>query len=277
MQSISDSLGWALLFCPGDRPERFAKAGEAADIAVLDLEDGVAAARKDFAREAVTAHLSAHGADGYAVRINLPMTDRGRADAEAVGNAGVRLLLMPKTESVDELDVVANATRCELIATIETTRGLLAVEAIAAHPAVAAVSWGPYDLAADLGMRGVRDEAGALLSPLSYARSRMLIAAAAARKVALDTVTAELKDPAVIERDATEGALMGFRGKFAIHPAQVGPIRRAYRPTQAEVERSRRLLASIDGRGVFLFEGEMVDEPMIRRARAIVASATMIE
>ncbi|SDR57969.1 citrate lyase subunit beta / citryl-CoA lyase [Rhizobiales bacterium GAS113] len=277
MQSVSDSLGWALLFCPGDRPERFAKAGEAADIAVLDLEDGVAAARKDFAREAVTAHLSANGADGYAVRINLPMTDRGRADAEAVGNAGVRLLLMPKTESVDELDVVANATRCELIATIETTRGLLAVEAIAAHPAVAAVSWGPYDLAADLGMRGVRDEAGALLSPLSYARSRMLIAAAAARKVALDTVTAELKDPAVIERDATEGALMGFRGKFAIHPAQVGPIRRAYRPTQAEVERSRRLLASIDGRGVFLFEGEMVDEPMIRRARAIVASATMIE
>jgi len=240
---------------------------------VLDLEDGVAAAQKDVARVSVTVHISAKGADGYAVRINLPMTERGRADAEAVANAGVRLLLMPKTESIEELDLVASATSCELIATIETARGLLAVEAIAAHPAVRAVSWGPYDLAADLGMRGVRDEAGALLPPLAYARSRMLVAATAARKVALDTVTAELQDPTVIERDAAESALLGFSGKFAIHPAQVGPIRRAYRPPEVEVERSRRLLAAIDGRGVFLFEGEMVDEPMIKRARAIVALA----
>ena len=90
MQSISDAMGWVLLFCPGDRPERFAKAAQAANIAVLDLEDGVAAAQKDVARVSVTVHISAKGADGYAVRINLPMTERGRADAEAVANAGVR-------------------------------------------------------------------------------------------------------------------------------------------------------------------------------------------
>jgi citrate lyase subunit beta/citryl-CoA lyase len=271
MTGMIDSMGPALLFCPGDRPDRFAKAAGAADLAVLDLEDGVAAPDKDRAREAVTEFLSSGGS--AAVRINLPGTDRGMADAEAVANAGARLLLMPKTETVAELDRVAARTGCELIASIETARGLLAVEAIAAHPSVGAISWGPYDLAADTGLRAVRGLEGALLAPLVHARNRLIVAAAAARKAAIDTVTSELKTPGVLEADAADGALLGFRGKFAIHPSQVAVIRRAYCPPEAEVERSRRMLVAAEGQGVFLFEGEMVDEPMLRRARAIIAAA----
>ena len=272
MTSILDATGWALLFCPGDRPERFGKAEAGADLAVLDLEDGVSEANKDAARDAVASHLRESGGEGYAVRVNLPGSDRGRMDVAAMCNAGARILLLPKTETVAELEGLATAG-CELIASIETAKGLLAVEAIAAHPAVAAISWGPYDLAADLGMRAVRDAEARLLVPLAYARSRILFASAAARKVALDTVTAELKDTAVIERDAAEGATLGFRGKFAIHPSQVEPIRRAYRPTTQQLDRSRRLLDAVQARGVFIFEGEMVDEPMLRRARNIVAAA----
>lgn len=271
-RSILDAAGWALLFCPGDRPQRFDRAAEVADIAVLDLEDGVAPDGKDAAREAVLAHLARSAA--VAVRVNHPATGRGAADIRAVAAAGATLLLLPKIETVAELDAAAGAAPgCELIATIETARGVLAVEAVARHPAVAALSWGPYDLAADMGMRAVRDAAGQLLPPLLHARNRLLLAAAAARRTALDTVTAELRDPAAIVRDAQEGAMLGFRGKFAVHPTQVEPIRAAYRPTGAEAERARRLLESVDGRGVFVFEGEMVDEPMLRRARSIVAAA----
>lgn len=272
-RSILDAMGWALLFCPGDRPGRFDNAVASSDLAVLDLEDGVAVDRKDDSQQAVLAYLARSGQ--VVVRVNHPATDRGMEDVRAVAEAGAKQLLLPKTQSVEEIDRVARAAPgCELIASIESARGVLEVESIAGHPAVAALSWGPYDLAADMGMRAVRDMAGQLLLPLLEARNRLLIAAAAARKAAIDTVTAELNDVSVIERDAQEGAVLGFRGKFAIHPSQVEPIRAAYRPTQTQVERARRMLDAVDGRGVFLFEGEMVDEPMLRRARSILAAVS---
>ncbi|MFG1347765.1 CoA ester lyase [Xanthobacter autotrophicus DSM 431] len=273
MTPMPPSLGPALLFCPGDRPERFDKALAAADVAVLDLEDGVAATAKAQARELVANYLLARGPNRLAVRINNPASAEGQADAVAVHTAGVKLLLLPKTQGTEELDALAEIADCAFIASIETARGLLAVDRIVAHPRVVAVSWGPYDLAADLGLRAVRAAAGDLLPPLVHARNSLVFAAAAARKIALDTVTSELNDPAVVERDAGDGALLGFRGKFAIHPAQVPVIRNAYLPRQSEVERSRRMLAAAAGQGAFLFEGEMVDEPMLRRARLIIGAA----
>ena len=101
----------------------------------------------------------------------------------------------------------------------------------------------------------------------------MVVCVAAAGKIALDTVTTELDRDAVIRADAGEAALLGFRGKFAIHPKQVPVIRAAFRPDEVEVARSLRMLAAGEGRGAVLFEGEMIDEPMLRRARGIVAAA----
>lgn len=270
MTDLLADTGPALLFCPGDRPERFAKAAEAADLAVLDLEDGVSAPNKDAAREAVCAFLAAGGR--AAVRPNLPTTDRGRADIAALAAAGARLMLLPKTESANEIAAVAAQTDALLIASIETARGTLAMEAICAHPAVAAISWGPYDLAADMGAQAVRDAAGALLSPFAHVRDRLLVVAAAFGKLPIDTVTAELRDPAVITSDAAAGAMLGFRAKFAIHPAQVAPIRAAYAPPEDQVARARRMLDQAGQGGAALFEGEMVDEPMLRRARRILAA-----
>ena len=273
MTGFLDSIGPALLFCPGDRPERFDKAASVADLAVLDLEDGVGAARKDLARADVAAYLLTGGATRAAVRINSPATERGMTDATAMAQAGAQLLLLPKIEAADELDRVARATGCELIAMVESARGILMIDAIAAHPAVVAISWGLYDLSVDLGLRTLRTEAGELLPPLAHARDRLLIAAAAARIHPLDTVTAELSDPGIVARDAANGAVLGFRGKLAIHPAQVAVIRDAFRPSPHEMERSARLLAAGEGRGAFVFEGEMVDEPILRRARRILAAS----
>ncbi len=263
-------LGPALLFCPGDRPERFSKAADAADLAVLDLEDGVSAPNKVAARDAVCAFVAKGGR--VAVRPNLPTTERGRADIVALAHAGAHILLLPKTESVDEIAEVAKLTDAALIASIETARGALALDAICAHPAVAAVSWGPYDLAADVGALAVRDAAGALLSPFAHVRDRLLLVAAAMGKIAVDTVTAELREPEVIRADAAAGAMLGFRAKFAIHPSQVAPIRLAYAPPADAVARAGRMLDQAGQGGAVLFEGEMVDEPMLRRARAILAA-----
>jgi citrate lyase subunit beta / citryl-CoA lyase len=269
--SIAD-LGPALLFCPGDRPERFLKAAEASDQAVLDLEDGTAPANRETARGAIAAFLRDSGVPAI-VRINSPQTAQGLADADAVMAAGARILLLPKTEGAAEIDAVAALGDAALVALIESAKGVEAMSAIADHPRVAALSWGPYDLAGDMGMRQVRDGANALLSPLAAVRDRLIVAAAAARKPLIDTVTAEIKNLDLLAREAAEAAAFGFHGKMCIHPSQVPVIRAAFRPSEAEVERARRMLAASEGRGAFAFEGEMVDEPILKRARRIVAAA----
>lgn len=276
MSHSENPLGPALLFCPGDRPERFSKAIAAADVAVLDLEDGVHAAGKDAARAAVVAHLGQSPA-GVVVRINHPSTARGRDDARAVLAAGCHNLLLPKTETPEEIAAItalAPATGGRpvgLIVTIETSRGLARLRDILAMPGVTAVSWGPYDLAANIGARDVRDTAGNLLSVLALARDQILLAAAAAVVAALDTVTTELRDAGLIRRDAAHAAQLGFVGKFAIHPTQTAPIREAFRPRPEDVARSRQLIAAQEGQGAYLFDGEMVDEPILNRARRLVA------
>jgi citrate lyase subunit beta/citryl-CoA lyase len=267
-------IGPSLLFCPGDRPERFSKATAVADTAVLDLEDGVASTAKDGARDNVCSFLKERGLKTVVVRINHPKTQRGRDDASSVLAAGCDLLLLPKTETVAEVDAVVSSAKGvgpRLIVTVETARGLLALGEILAHPSVAAVAWGPYDLGADLGARTIRGADGAYLSPFSQARNVILFHAAAAQVIALDTVTTELSnDAAMLVRDAENAAQLGFAGKFAIHPSQIETIRRAFAPSQAEVDRARRLISAAEGRGAMSFEGDMIDEPMVRRARRIV-------
>ncbi|MEC7256834.1 MAG: aldolase/citrate lyase family protein [Pseudomonadota bacterium] len=269
--------GPAILFCPGDRPERFAKAMAAADCAVLDLEDGVAAdaTAKDAARESVCQFLRDDGT-GAIVRINDPAQDRGRTDAEEVRQAGARCILIGKTETRAQIDTAAGNSDAppDIIITIESARGVLAMADLLSHPAVAGVSWGPYDLAADMGMRAVRDDDGQLLPLLRDIRNQMLVHAAAARVPAYDTVTAELSDGGrTLESDAGEAATLGCVGKFMIHPSQTAQVRRAFQPSLKEIDHARRLLDAVPEKGAFLFEGDMVDAPMMRRARHILALA----
>jgi citrate lyase subunit beta / citryl-CoA lyase len=163
------TLGPALLFCPGDRPERFAKARAAADNPVLDLEDGVGAANKATARAAVASFVK-EAPERTIVRINRPLTELGREDARVIAAAGARTVLLPKTETGAEIAALrqAGGGRADLavIATIETARGVLALGDILAQEGVVAVSWGPYDLAADLGLAAVRHPDGRYLGPI---------------------------------------------------------------------------------------------------------------
>lgn len=264
--------GPALLFCPGERPERFDKAVRAADAAVLDLEDGTAPANKQAARGHVRDFVTATSSD-VLVRINHPTTREGMSDVEALRGTGLTRLLLSKTESLEEIAAVVAAWGGDLrlIVTIETAKGLTTLPTLLSHPCVEGVSWGPYDMAADIGARSVRDAGGQLRSPFRHARDRLLIEAAACGVAVYDTVTVELADPEITRRDSEEAAELGFVGKFCIHPSQIETIRAAFRPSEEQVAWAERLLAGFGDKGAVLFEGEMVDEPILRRARRILA------
>ena len=267
--------GPALLFCPGHRPDRFAKALAAADMAILDLEDATPADRKDEARANVVAALAEHGASRIIVRINAPVTDAGRADVDALVGTGCRWVMVPKAEDPAVLAEVAAAGGFALLAIAETARGARRLDAVAATPGVAALMWGSEDLTADLGGRSSRDDAGAHLPHVTHVRGELLLAAAAAGAHAVDGVWLDLDDLDGLAREAREAALMGYRAKAAVHPAQVPVIRAAFAPTDDELARARRVLEAAeagDG-GALRAEGRMIDEPLLRQARAIIAAA----
>ena len=279
MNAGVDILGPALLFCPGNRADRFDKALQAADQAVIDLEDSVGPNEKDTALANAITLVRRPDARAI-VRANRPITERGRQEIAALAAAGARRILLPKTESGAEVDAALeqgrSAPAMEFLLTVETAKGVIALPEMLSRPRIAGISWGPYDLAADMGLRSVRDEDGNFLSPIAHARDQLLLQAAAARLPAFDTVTTELGDPEQIARDVTAAVTLGFLGKFAIHPSQVPIIRAAFIPAARDVERARRMLAAAAGNAVFVCEGEMVDEPILRRARHIVALADRI-
>jgi len=123
-------------------------------------------------------------------------------------------------------------------------------------------------------MGGVRTESSL---EVLYARSRVALAARVAGVQSLDQVVTTFNDDDLFLTDATQGRALGYGGKLCIHPAQVPLANRAFSPSPEEIERARRLLAAFDaatarGDAVIDFEGQMVDEPLARHARAVLAA-----
>ncbi|GGO50517.1 HpcH/HpaI aldolase/citrate lyase family protein [Streptomyces lasiicapitis] len=271
-------LTW--LYVPGDRPDVVAKALVAgADVVVVDLEDAVAPARKEYARAATAELLSApRPGPGPAlhVRVNALGTPLSDADLRAIaplpGLAGLRL---PKVTSPD--DVIRAAERAAphdggapaLHALLETALGVERAHAIAtAHPALHGLSIGEADLRADL---GVRDDAG-----LDWARSRVIVAARAASLPAPpQSVYPDTRDVAGLAASCAHGRTLGFLGRAAIHPRQLRVIERAYLPTPKEIEQAESILkaaASQEGAQA-LPDGRFVDRAVVEGARRTLALA----
>lgn len=260
--------GPALLFCPADRPERFRTALERADAVILDLEDAVLPAGKAAARQnLIDADVDP---DRVIVRVNAPDSEYFDDDLAALGQTDFRTVMVAKTESAESLAAVDD--RYSLIALCETARGIHASGSIAAHPLVTAMMWGAEDLVASLGGTSSRDATGGYREVARYARSRVLIESNAHGKAAIDAVFLDLDDTQGLEAEATDAAASGFRATACIHPKQVAVIRAAYRPDEAAVEWARAVLqAAAQERGVFRFRGRMIDEPVLRHARSIIA------
>ncbi|WP_447647742.1 HpcH/HpaI aldolase/citrate lyase family protein [Microbacterium forte] len=264
---MSFDLGPALLFCPADRPERFRGALEKADAVILDLEDAVLAEAKAAARDnLVDADLDP---DRVIVRVNAPGSDALVSDLAMLSQTAFRTVMVAKTESAESL--TAFDERFSLIALCETAKGIHAADRIAAHPQVVAMMWGAEDLVASLGGTSSRTPEGGYRDIARYARSRVLLEAGAQGKGAIDAVHIEIGDVAGQEAEAVDAAASGFIATACIHPSQVAVIRAAYAPDDATLEWARRVLAaSASERGVFRFDGRMIDEPVLRHARSLL-------
>ncbi len=261
--------GPSWLFCPADRPERFAKAAAAADVVILDLEDGVAAADRDAARRALID--TPLDPDRTVVRINAHGTDDQRLDLEALRETRYPRVMLPKCESADQVRSLAPR---EVIVLIESPLGALTVAESAHADNAIGVMWGAEDLVAGLGGTGSRRADGTYRDVARHVRSQSLLAAKAHGRLALDSVYLDIKDLAGLREEADDAVAVGFDAKVSIHPSQVIVVRDAYAPDPEDLDWARRVLAAAGTeRGVFTFEGKMVDAPVFRHAEQIVRRA----
>lgn len=275
------------LYVPATRPELFEKAlASPADAVILDLEDAVAAARKDDARAAVVALLGGAGpGKPVQVRINAVGTQHGRRDAEAVAGLPVSAVRVPKVESAAQvrelegwLDAAApGAAGTGLWLLVESALGLeRAFEIATASPRVKALGLGEADLRASL--RVGPGDAG-----LAYARGRIVAAARAAGLASpMQSVYAEVRDAEGLKRSCAEGRALGFLGRNCIHPSQVEIVNEAFTPTEEELLRAREIVNALAGAeetgagAVALADGRFVDLAVVEQARAVLALAAQV-
>jgi citrate lyase subunit beta / citryl-CoA lyase len=265
--------GPALLFCPADRPDRYAKALAAADAAILDLEDGVGADGKDGARAAlVAADLDPAR---VIVRVNAAGTPEHTADIAALRETGYRLIMLAKTETRAQLDGLGGDWR--IVALCETPLGVVNAAEIAAAPNVTAVMWGAEDLIASMRGRTSRFPDGRYRDVAVHARSAVLLAASASGKPAIDSVYVNIPDLDGLAAESEDAAASGFTLKACVHPSQVAVVHTAFQADEAQVAWARRVLAAARGagargKGAIKVDGQMIDAPLIRQAEAILAS-----
>lgn len=252
-------LTW--LYVPGDRPDVVQKAlASGADAVIVDLEDAVAADRREYARAATADLLASPGGTPTPVHVRIAGEDDIPALAGLPGLAGLRL---PKVARASDIHrVAATAPDTPLYALLESALAVENAHTIAAaHPAVRGVALGEADLRADLGVRG---DAG-----LDWSRSRVVVAARAAGLPApVQSVFPDVRDLAGLAASCAHGRSLGFFGRSAIHPRQLPVIERAYLPTAREVESAAEIVeaAARDAGALALPDGRFVDAAIVAAA-----------
>jgi citrate lyase subunit beta / citryl-CoA lyase len=259
--------GW--LFCPADRAERFGKAAAAADVVILDLEDGVAAKDRVEARAALIDNPL--DPDRTVVRINPAATADHAPDLDALAKTAYTTVMLAKTEDPQQIRDLAPL---DVVVLIETPLGAVMVNELARMDNAFALMWGAEDLFAATGGTANRWPDGSYRDVARHVRSQALLAAKAYGRMALDSVYLDIRNLDGLRAEADDAVAVGFDAKVAIHPTQVAVIREAYAPSDDLVDWARRVLDTARGeRGVFQFEGIMVDAPVLRRAERIVQLA----
>jgi len=261
--------GPALLFCPADRPERYAKAAARSDTVILDLEDAVNPTDKTAAR----VHLAASDLDPERtiVRVNPVGTDDLEQDLVALRATPYRTVMLAKTASAADVRVLA---RYDVVALVETAAGVVHAAEIAAQANVVGLMWGAEDLVASLGGTSSRRPDGSYRDVAMHARSAVLVAAGAYGRAAIDAVHLDIGDVDGLAAEATDAVASGFAATACIHPSQVEVVRAAYRPTDAQVAWARGVLAAAVGQhGAFRWDGKLVDGPVLKHAHAVLQRA----
>ena len=286
----------SLLFVPGNRERMLAKAGASGeDAVILDLEDSVPLEEKEATRPRVRRAIDeVRQASGVAVFVRVnPLgaktaysANLGAADLRAVVCANLAGVILPKTESPEEVEAADAIMRereralglpeqsIELSPMLETARGIVgALEIARAAPGrVCCLSTGFGDLTVDLGVAWTRGEEEVL-----HARSHLvLVSRAAGLEKPLDGVWSDISDEEGLLRSTRLGSQLGYQGKMLIHPRQVAPVNEVFSPTTEEVARARAIAAAFTaaekrGMASINFAGRMLDYPELERARQTLA------
>ena len=275
----------SLLFVPATSQSKIDRAfTSGADGVIVDLEDAVAESQKGAAREALAGIFAAPRTSAAYVRVNAVSTPHCLRDLEAVPLAAMTGIVVPKVESAEALvtvDWVLSQLETErglplrgvgLMALIETAKGLSELSRIAAStPRLRRLVFGAVDFASDL-MTAVEEET--VTSQVRFALACASRAASLERP--LDAPQLALHDDARLRAAALRAHAQGFGGKLCIHPAQIAIVHEVFSPTAAEGERAARIVAAFaeaeaEGRAVLTVDGEMVDYPVVERARRVLA------
>ena len=273
----------SMLFVPGDSEKMLRRSAEMpADMLLLNLEDGVAASRKDHARDTVIQALEIvdFGDREIAVRVNSLDADAGKRDLAVVLSKRIDGIVLPKIECKEKIQAADNAVRemeacaeipegtVRLHAMIESAAGVLnAAEIAAASPRMASLIFGSADYAADLRCIPGPDRTEFLL-----AMQTMVLACRAAGIDAIDAPCFALRDKDALRRESDSARRLGFDGKSALHPDQLPVINQAFDVTEEEVAWAEKVLAELDeaekrGKALSTLEGNLIDNP--HRAAAL--------
>ena len=278
MNPLDTPLGFCsnFLFVPGTRPDRFTKALDSgASGVILDLEDAVAAEDKEIARNAIRAawpSFTAAQKKRLVIRSNSPGSHFYSADLILAQELDLACLLIPKSESMDEINGAALVLpNTAIIPMIETAIGLDHLREIANANQVIRLALGNLDLQADLGMVCDPQE-----TQLHTARYQIVLASRVAQIAPpIDGVTPSTDDVARVQDDAERAKRMGFGGKLCIHPKQVGIVKAAFMPSEEELTWAKRVIeADLASKGgAMKLDGRMIDRPVVLLAQRTIAIA----
>jgi citrate lyase beta subunit len=268
----------SLLFVPGIRPERFAKAiASGADAVCIDLEDAVPPHEKAAAREAVLSFINAMPTDracDIGVRINPLGTEEGQNDIDAFcASAFVPdFIMVPKAVSGPDLGALPAAVgepNVPIWAVVETVEGLLNTVSIAkACSLTGGILFGGADFSAEIGTTMAWE-------PLLYARSRLAVEARIAPLSLLDVPYLDVANAGGLREECERVLALGYNGKACIHPGQIAIVNDVFSPSAALIEWAKRVgQAQVDSQGgAVLLDGKLLDAPVYLRAQRILQQA----
>ncbi len=279
----------SLLFVPGNAPRMLDKAlALKPDAFIPDLEDSVPIDEKTNARSVTASYLERFAATGQTIIPRVNSLDTGLLEEDLTAVVGPYIFGV----SVGKIDAPADVAEvCKILQRLEVRAGMRigttkllpwiesasaivnANEICASSSRIVGVSLGAEDFTNDMEIERRRDD-----RELAYPRNAIAIAARAAGVLALDTPFFAFRDPDALRDNSADSKAQGFRGRFAIHPAQVDVINQVYSPSDAEVEHAKRVIAAFEeaasqGRGSTSLDGHVVDVPVVKRAEALLELA----
>lgn len=279
----------SLLFIPGNKENMLAKAaGLQPDVFVPDMEDSVTNAEKDNARKTIRSFLPKLAQTGVPIIPRVNSLDSGwlELDLAAVIGPDILGISIGKINGPQDIETVSDLLAeseqaaglavgtLQLIPWLESARAIVkCYEICTSSSRIIGVAFGAEDFTHDMSIERLEDD-----TEVAYARNVLCVAARAAHMTALDTPYFRFKDEAGLRVNSAAAKQVGFKGKFAIHPAQIDAINETFSPSKAEIEHARRVVAAFEaaetaGRGSTSLDGKVIDVPVVNRARAVLELA----